>query len=61
MAAVEKISEPIAAGTRPFEFKRPQLFKKYYWCSCGLSDKQPFCDKSHKNTDFKPVAFTVDD
>ncbi len=28
--------------------------KKYYWCSCGLSQKQPFCDgahKAHKNAD----------
>ena len=22
--------------------------KKYFWCSCGLSQKQPFCDGSHK-------------
>lgn len=23
--------------------------KKYFWCSCGLSTNQPFCDGSHKN------------
>ncbi len=23
--------------------------KKYFWCSCGLSAKQPFCDGTHKN------------
>lgn len=23
--------------------------KKYFWCSCGLSQKQPFCDGAHKN------------
>ncbi len=27
----------------------------YYWCSCGQSSKQPFCDGSHKGTDFTPV------
>ena len=24
--------------------------KSYYWCSCGKSSKQPFCDGSHKGT-----------
>ena len=32
--------------------------KTYYWCSCGLSKNQPFCDGSHKTTTFTPVAFT---
>ena len=31
--------------------------KSYFWCSCGLSSKQPFCDGSHKNTEFSPVKF----
>ncbi len=29
----------------------------YYWCSCGLSKKQPFCDGGHKETEFRPIAF----
>ncbi len=32
----------------------------YYWCSCGLSKKQPFCDGSHKGTDFTPVKLVID-
>ncbi len=32
--------------------------KTYYWCACGLSKNQPFCDGSHKTTTFTPVAFT---
>ena len=32
----------------------------YYWCSCGLSKKQPFCDGSHKGTAFKPLLFKAD-
>ena len=34
--------------------------KSYYWCTCGVSSKQPFCDGSHKGTEFKPVAFKAD-
>ena len=32
----------------------------YYWCACGLSKKQPFCDGSHKGTTFKPLLFKAD-
>ena len=35
--------------------------KSYFWCSCGLSSKQPFCDGSHKNTEFSPVIFIADE
>lgn len=31
--------------------------KTYAWCSCGLSQDQPFCDGSHKTTDKTPVVF----
>lgn len=31
----------------------------YWWCACGKSSNQPFCDGSHKLTDFEPVKFTV--
>ena len=34
--------------------------KTYFWCSCGLSDKQPFCDGSHKKEGkFKSVKLTA--
>ena len=29
----------------------------YWWCSCGKSAKQPFCDGSHKGSEFLPVKF----
>ena len=35
--------------------------KSYFWCSCGLSSKQPFCDGSHNNTEFSPVKFIADE
>ena len=34
--------------------------KTYFWCTCGISSKQPFCDGSHKSTDFIPLKFTAD-
>tara|TARA_B100000900_G_scaffold286826_1_gene245930 strand:+ start:363 stop:602 length:240 start_codon:yes stop_codon:yes gene_type:complete len=34
--------------------------KSYYWCSCGISAKQPFCDGSHKGTKYVPLKFTAD-
>lgn len=34
--------------------------KDYYWCACGLSKDQIFCDGSHKSTNFQPIKFNVD-
>ena len=31
--------------------------KSYWWCACGRSKTQPFCDGSHKVTSFTPVEF----
>ena len=35
--------------------------KTYWWCACGRSQSQPFCDGSHKGTDIEPVKFVADD
>jgi CDGSH-type Zn-finger protein len=34
--------------------------KTYYWCACGGSKTQPFCDGAHKGTGLSPKAFTAD-
>ncbi len=34
--------------------------KTYFWCTCGQSSKQPFCDGSHKDTEFNPMKFTAE-
>ena len=35
--------------------------KTYWWCACGLSKSQPFCDGSHKGTDFEPVKYMAEE
>ena len=31
----------------------------YWWCACGMSRSQPFCDGSHKGGEFTPVKFSM--
>jgi len=53
------MSNPIIADNKP---KKVTLKKdeEYYFCVCGRSNKQPFCDSSHAGTVFKPRVFTAD-
>ncbi len=34
--------------------------KTYFWCACGRSAKQPFCDGSHKDTGFTPTKYKAE-
>jgi CDGSH-type Zn-finger protein len=34
--------------------------KSYWWCACGRSKSQPFCDGSHKGTGLSPVEYKAD-
>lgn len=49
-------NKPVIAQKKsyPIEVEEGKI---YFWCSCGRSKKQPFCDSSHKETIFKPVIF----
>ncbi|MEE8388525.1 MAG: CDGSH iron-sulfur domain-containing protein [Acidiferrobacterales bacterium] len=33
----------------------------YYWCACGRSQNQPFCDGSHQVTNLQPLVFKIDE
>jgi CDGSH iron-sulfur domain-containing protein 3 len=50
------MSEPKIAQKGPYPVEL-EAGKSYFWCSCGLSANQPFCDGSHKTTDRTPVKF----
>ena len=50
------MSEPTIAQKSPFPVE-VEAGKSYYWCSCGLSEKQPFCNGAHKGSGFAPVKF----
>lgn len=55
------MSDPVIAQKAPFAVT-VEAGKSYWWCACGKSQKQPFCDGSHKGGEFKPQEFkaTVD-
>jgi len=50
--------KPIIAAKTPTKVEL-EAGKAYYWCSCGRSNNQPFCDGSHKGTDITPLKFTA--
>ncbi len=54
------MSEPRIAAREPIAVEL-EKGKEYYWCKCGRSKNQPFCDGSHAGTDFTPVAFTAEE
>lgn len=50
------MSEAIIAQKAPYPVE-VLAGKKYFWCQCGRSAKQPFCDGSHKGTGLAPLAY----
>jgi len=47
---------PVIAAKAPLPVD-VEAGKAYWWCSCGKSAKQPFCDGSHKGSEFTPVKY----
>lgn len=53
------MSEPKIAGLKPIKLEMES--GEYFWCACGLSATQPFCDGSHKGSGFSPVKVTIEE
>lgn len=53
------MSEPVVAQKAPYGIA-VEAGKSYWWCACGKSAKQPFCDGSHKGSEFKPVEYKAE-
>lgn len=51
------MSEPVIAGRRSIKLElEPGV---YWWCACGRSSNQPWCDGAHKGTEFQPVKVEI--
>jgi CDGSH-type Zn-finger protein len=51
------MSEPVVAQKAPFALELEP--GTYWWCACGRSASQPFCDGSHKGTGFAPKKVSI--
>jgi CDGSH iron-sulfur domain-containing protein 3 len=51
------MTEPVCVQKMPYAMELEA--GDHYWCACGRSQKQPFCDGSHQGTDIEPVKFTL--
>ncbi len=50
------MAEPMIAQRAPMPVN-VEAGKTYWWCACGQSKAQPFCDGSHKGSSFVPQKF----
>ncbi len=52
------MAEPVVAQKSPYAIEL-EAGKQYFWCACGRSAKQPFCDGAHKEVGLAPMPFTA--
>jgi len=53
------MTDPVIAQKAPMPVE-VEAGKTYFWCACGKSSKQPFCDGAHKGSGIAPVKFTAE-
>ena len=53
------MADPIAAQTAPYKLD-VESGRKYLWCACGRSKKQPICDGSHSGTGITPIIYEAE-
>lgn len=53
------MAEPEIAQKAPYPVE-VEAEKSYFWCACGQSKNQPFCDGSHKGSEFVPIKYTAE-
>jgi CDGSH-type Zn-finger protein len=49
-------TQPVIAQKAPYKVA-VEAGKSYWWCACGKSAKQPFCDGAHKGSGFAPMEY----
>ncbi len=54
------MSQPKIVDRKPIKVEVTKGEEKY-WCACGLSKSQPYCDGSHRTTDITPVSFVPEE
>ena len=52
------MTEPVVAARTPNKVSL-ESGKDYWWCACGRSQNQPFCDGSHKGSGLVPMKYTA--
>lgn len=52
------MASPVSASDTPFAVQ-VEPGKDYFWCACGRSQSQPFCDGSHKGSAFTPIKYSA--
>ncbi|MBT2968280.1 MAG: glutamate synthase [gamma proteobacterium symbiont of Ctena orbiculata] len=53
------MDKPVVAAKQPIDVEL-DAGREYWWCACGRSSNQPFCDGSHQGTGIEPLGFQAE-